>query len=453
MPRYRFGPFVLSPRRRVLLRDGREVPLIPRYFDLLVFLVERRREAVHRRDIFDRVWQDVVVSDSALSQAIRTVRRVLADDSREPRYVRTVSRHGYQFVFAALVEEDDDAAWPSESAPTNALAPSPPAGQADAVHALAARLSAAAGGADDSELRDLAEQAHGLGAAAVLAAVGEAPSAARVRAMLRDTRWDTPAAEPVPIVGAPHGVETAAQVVRLRWRRAWRLAARRWGAAALGAGLAGAAAGVTGGLVLVALGDGMTRVAVVPVLALLGVVAGAVGAAGVAAGLTVAETVARSWRAVGLVSGAALGGGAVGVLVQWLTRWTLHLLLNLEVPVGGALDGAVLGLAAGAGYALATRQTEGGLAAPRGRARLRLALVVAAACGLAALGLSLAGRPLVGGTIRLLAQTTTGTDGVLTPLGRLLGEPGFGPATARLLGVTEGALFGAGLALGLTRRR
>ena len=63
MARYRFSEFVLSPRRRVLARDGRELPLIPRYFDLLVFLVAHRHEAVHRRDIFDRVWSDVVVSD------------------------------------------------------------------------------------------------------------------------------------------------------------------------------------------------------------------------------------------------------------------------------------------------------------------------------------------------------------------------------------------------------
>ena len=96
--RYRFGDYVLSPRRRVLSRGGVDQPLIPRYFNLLVFLVAHRQEAVHRRDIFDRVWNDVVVSDSALSQAIRTIRRVLNDDSREPRFIRTVSRHGYQFV-------------------------------------------------------------------------------------------------------------------------------------------------------------------------------------------------------------------------------------------------------------------------------------------------------------------------------------------------------------------
>ena len=107
MIRYRFGEFTLSPQRRLLVRDGQEVPLIPRYFDLLLLLVERRREAVHRNEIFDRVWGDVTVSDSALSQAVRTIRRTLDDDPKEPRFIRTVSRHGYQFVFAEVLEEDE----------------------------------------------------------------------------------------------------------------------------------------------------------------------------------------------------------------------------------------------------------------------------------------------------------------------------------------------------------
>ena len=112
MPLYRFANFSLSPRRRLLLRDGRELPLIPRYFDLLVFLIERRHEAVLRREIRSRVWNDVIVSDSALSQAIRTLRRALDDDPREPRFIRTVSRHGYQFVFTNVVGSDSDGGVP-----------------------------------------------------------------------------------------------------------------------------------------------------------------------------------------------------------------------------------------------------------------------------------------------------------------------------------------------------
>ena len=105
--RYRFGEFVVSPRRRMLLRTGTPVPLIPRYFDLLLLLLERRDDAIDRREIFDRVWADVVVSDGALTQAIRTLRRALGDDPREPRYIRTVSRHGYRFVFEEVSVEPD----------------------------------------------------------------------------------------------------------------------------------------------------------------------------------------------------------------------------------------------------------------------------------------------------------------------------------------------------------
>ena len=92
----------------MLVRAGREVPLIPRYLDLLILLVRRRHEAVPRRDILDVVWSDVVVSDGALTQAVRSLRRALGDQSREPAYIRTVSRHGYQFVFAEVAEETDD---------------------------------------------------------------------------------------------------------------------------------------------------------------------------------------------------------------------------------------------------------------------------------------------------------------------------------------------------------
>ena len=103
-PRYRFAEFTLSPARRSLFRSGREVPLIPRYLDLLLLLVEKRSVALHRQEIFDRVWADVVVSDGALSQAVRTLRRTLGEDG-ERVFVRTVSRHGYQFV-CPVAEED-----------------------------------------------------------------------------------------------------------------------------------------------------------------------------------------------------------------------------------------------------------------------------------------------------------------------------------------------------------
>src|SRR5687767_10291183 len=187
---YQFDDFVLSPRRRMLTRRGRELPLIPRYFDLLVFLVERRREAVHRREIFERIWSDVIVSDSALSQAVRTIRRVLGDDSREPRFVRTVSRHGYRFVFADVVEEDDEGEWQAEDM-TPPLHEAPHEATADPYEPLLQRAtSVATNASDEEEQREAAELLHGLSTSEALRRLGTRPRHAFARALLRDTRWD-----------------------------------------------------------------------------------------------------------------------------------------------------------------------------------------------------------------------------------------------------------------------
>ncbi len=461
--RFRFGEFVLSPRRRTLTRVERVQPLIPRYFDLLVFLVERRGDAVHRRDIFDGVWTDVVVSDSALSQAIRTIRRVLDDDSREPRFVRTVARHGYQFVCPDVIEEADDGEWPGPAAVAGAVAtpvggPGPvddvAQGLGDAFAPLLAQLARVSMSAsDDEEQREAAEQLHALGTAEALRRLAGEPRHAFARALLRDTRWDVPAAGPVPILGAPDALAVAAQVVRLRLRRAAVIAASRAAAAAAGSGGAGALGGVAGGVLLALAPGSTTPLAVAPVLAAIGGACGAVGGAGVGAALAVAESAMRSRRRFALVAGGALGGGVVGLVSQGIARAGLRVLVGIDLAVGGGLEGLVIGAAAGLGYALATASAPGGLAAPRGRDRARTAAITALACGVAALTLALAGRPLVGGTVHAIAQASAGSQALLTPLGRLVGEPGFGPISAALISLGEGAVFGVGLAIGLTRRR
>jgi DNA-binding winged helix-turn-helix (wHTH) protein len=451
MPQYRFGDYVLSPRRRMLVRGGFEQPLIPRYFDLLVFLVEHRHEAVHRRVIFDRVWTDVVVSDSALSQAIRTIRRTLGDDSRDPRFIRTVSRHGYRFVFDAVVEEEDDDAWSvAGSAPAQVQDPRPPA---DQFEPLLQRLTARpAGPADEEEQREAAELLHALGTADALARLGTRPRHPLARALLRDTRWDVAGAGEVPIAGAPAPVSAAAALVLLRLRGAARIAAARWTSSCLGGSLAGIAGGAVGGLLLAAIPGSPAPMALAAVLALVGGVCGAVGGAGVGAGLAVAEAVTRSQRVPALVFGGALGGGVAGALAQWLGRWTLSTLVGLHLAIGGAIEGVVIGGAAALAYALSVPRAHPGFAAPRGSQRLRTVALIATACALAALTLTRLERPLVGGTIHRIAQASQGAQASLTPLGRLVGEPDFGLLARALIGTGEGALFGVGLALGLTRR-
>ena len=452
MPRYRFSEFVLSPRRRILVRNGRELPLIPRYFDLLVFLIERRSEAVHRKEIFGRIGSDVIVSDSALSQAVRTIRRVLDDDSREPRFVRTVSRHGYRFVFGDVVEEEDDGDWRAERVAVQSATVVPEA-VSDPFEPLLDRVTrAAAGPTDEEDQREAAERLHALGTSEAMKRLGNRPRHEFARALLRDTRWDTPEAGPVPIIGEPAPFATARELVGLRLRRAAAFTAARWLGSSVGGGLAGVTAGAVGGLILAAAPASNASLDLAPVLAVIGGCCGAAGGAGVGAGLSVAESIARSRRVLALTCGAAIGGGLAGLVAQLLGRWSLSTLVGVNVEIGGGFEGLVIGAAAGLGYSVSTMGAEGGLAAPRGRKRATVVALTASACALAALMLTLGGRPLVGGTIHAIAQASRGSQAALTPIARLMGEAEFGPLTAALIGTGEGALFGIGLSLGLTRR-
>jgi len=455
--RYRFAGFEVSPARRHLLRQGREVPLIPRYFDLLVLLLERRHEAVHRRDIFDRVWSDVVVSDGALSQAIRNLRRALGDDSREPVFIRTVSRHGYRFTYADVVEAPDGDA-PADVAPAPAPIPVPPPASPldDPFEAALAKLVAPGPLENDDESdtrREATEALHGLGTAEALGRLGQRAGHVRARALLRDTRWEVPGAGAVPLMGAPGGLRAGLLVAGLRLRRALRVAGLRFSAAAGGGALAGIVAGLLGGLLLYAAPGSSTPFTIVVALALIGAIVGGLGAAGVGAGLAAAEALARSWRGPALIALGALGGGAVGGLAGLVGRWTLEGLFgHVLPPVGGALEGLGLGAAAGLGYALATPRPEGGMAAPRGIDRLRVALVTGLACAFAAVVMTALGADFAGVSLNAVARSFHGSQVQLAPLARLLGEPEIGDLTRGVLAAWEGMFFGAGLAWGLTRR-
>jgi DNA-binding winged helix-turn-helix (wHTH) protein len=458
MPRYRFGEFTLSPRQRLLLSGDREIRLIPRYLDLLIFLVEHRHEAVHRRDIFERVWTDVIVSDSALAQAIRTLRRTLGDDSRDPIFIRTISRHGYQFVFRDVVEEVDDsglATVASVDHTTSARPGAPPESKAptDDFEPLLQRLMREPSEArDDEDQREAAERLHQLGTAEALTRLGTRAGHTRARAVLRDTRWDVAEAGAVPLFGQPGAFETASALIRLRIRRVARLAAHRSVAAAIGGAAAGAIAGAIGGLLLSYAPGSSAPVNIAAVLASIGAACGAWGGAAVGFGISIAEAAARSRKALAVVSSAALSGAVAGFAAQWIARAALATLVGVQVDVGGAVEGLVIGAGAGLGLAPATVRAGFGLAAPRGRVRVMTVLLTAASCALAALLLALAGSVLVGGTIHAIAQAAGGSEAVLTPLSRVLGEPDFGPLTRALVGMGEGAMFGFGTAVGLTRR-
>ncbi len=99
--RYRFDDFLLDPGERLLLRGGTAVEINARYLDALVLLVREQGRLVSKDRFLDEVWRGVPVTEEALTQCIRTLRRQLGDSVANPRYIETVPKHGYRFIAAA----------------------------------------------------------------------------------------------------------------------------------------------------------------------------------------------------------------------------------------------------------------------------------------------------------------------------------------------------------------
>jgi len=105
--RVRFGEFVLDTDSRQLLRDGAEVHLQPKTFELLALLAAARPKALSKRAIRSQLWTDVVVGDASLTVAVAELRAALGEDAKEPRFVRTV--YGFGYAFAGEAETDSAA--------------------------------------------------------------------------------------------------------------------------------------------------------------------------------------------------------------------------------------------------------------------------------------------------------------------------------------------------------
>ncbi|MCL6683200.1 winged helix-turn-helix domain-containing protein [Sphingomonas alba] len=94
----RFSEFELDPANRQLRRGSENVELNGRYFDALALMVGEPGRLVTKDRFMDEVWRGVPVTDEALTQCIRTLRRQLGDDASRPRFIETVPKHGYRFI-------------------------------------------------------------------------------------------------------------------------------------------------------------------------------------------------------------------------------------------------------------------------------------------------------------------------------------------------------------------
>ncbi len=104
---YTFDHYELDTSSYELRRAGVPVPMLPKTFDLLAYLVQHHDRTVSKDDLYTYLWPDQFVSEAALAYHIAHARKAVGDNGRSQSFIKTVYGRGYRFL--ALVQEAETA--------------------------------------------------------------------------------------------------------------------------------------------------------------------------------------------------------------------------------------------------------------------------------------------------------------------------------------------------------
>ena len=96
--RIRFGRLEIDLAKRNVYRDGAELDIPPRVFDLLHALVRREGAVARREELLRDVWgHRNLVSTRTVDLHVHELRRKIEDDPTNPHHILTVRKAGYRF--------------------------------------------------------------------------------------------------------------------------------------------------------------------------------------------------------------------------------------------------------------------------------------------------------------------------------------------------------------------
>ena len=93
-----FGPFQFDMKQRLLLRDGKPIPLAPKAVSILSILLENHGKLVERDDLMNRVWPNLFVEEGNLSVNIFALRKILDAGCNGGPTIETIPKRGYRLV-------------------------------------------------------------------------------------------------------------------------------------------------------------------------------------------------------------------------------------------------------------------------------------------------------------------------------------------------------------------
>jgi Tol biopolymer transport system component/DNA-binding winged helix-turn-helix (wHTH) protein len=103
---FTFADVEVREREFCIVKAGEVLPVEPKAFRVLVFLLRSPHRLITKDELLDAVWNDCAVSENSLTRSIALLRRLLGDDTHEPRYIATVPTVGYRFLCDVEVVEE-----------------------------------------------------------------------------------------------------------------------------------------------------------------------------------------------------------------------------------------------------------------------------------------------------------------------------------------------------------
>lgn len=150
--RYRFGNYELNTQTRELSQDGLPIPLTPKAYAVLAYMLAHHERLVSRDELLEAIWPDTYVDDSAVKRNIMAVRQAIGGGSGGSGHIKTQRGQGYRFI--TPVEVADETAPVVDPVPPPVPSP-PPAGAGAGERKLITALYCTVGSAAAPDLDTL----------------------------------------------------------------------------------------------------------------------------------------------------------------------------------------------------------------------------------------------------------------------------------------------------------
>jgi Tol biopolymer transport system component/DNA-binding winged helix-turn-helix (wHTH) protein len=104
---FRFDDVEVREREFSLVKAGAVLPVEPKAFRVLLILLRNPGKLIGKEELLNAVWGDAAVTENSLTRSIALLRKLLGDETRNPRYIETVATVGYRFICKVEVAEDE----------------------------------------------------------------------------------------------------------------------------------------------------------------------------------------------------------------------------------------------------------------------------------------------------------------------------------------------------------